>query len=275
MAFMQRILKIMDWEMTTPPLFGWFHIVALLSVALVTFLLCYRHKNDSEQRVRKVVLGTALLVFLLEVYKQINYSFGYTNGITFDYQWYAFPFQFCSTPMYVGLLAGLLPKGRVREALYAYLATFAVFAGTAVMIYPGDVFVETIGVNIETMICHGSMICIGIYLYYTGAVKAEWKNLLRGAAVFCCTLSIAVVLNEIAYGVGILKTETFNMFFVSRHCEPSLPVYSLVQGVVPYPWSLLIYILGFSAAAAAILLMAKGANKLAGRRAGKTRLKVS
>ena len=26
------------------------------------------------------------------------------------------------------LLAGLLPKGRVREALYAYLATFAVFA---------------------------------------------------------------------------------------------------------------------------------------------------
>lgn len=265
MVVVQRILSFLDYEMKTPRLFGWFHIVSLILVAVVTFFLCYRHKQDNENRVRSVVLTTALLVIALEIYKQINYSFSYTNGITFDYQWYAFPFQFCSTPMYIGLLAGLLPQCKLRDALYCYLATFAVFAGAAVMVYPGDVFVKTVGINIQTMICHGSMICIGVYLFYTGAVKLEHKTLLKAVAVFSCTLSIAVIMNEIAHATGLLERETFNMFFVSRYCEPSLPVYSVVQGIIPYPWSLLIYILGFSAAAYVMLLLAMMISRIASR----------
>ncbi len=261
MRTFQRILEIMDRQMNTPSLFGWFHLVSLALTALLTFALCYRHKKDSPRRVRAVVSGTALLVLLLEIYKQINYSFSYTGAITFDYQWYAFPYQFCSTPMYAGILAGLLPEGRVRRGLYSFLATFAVFAGAAVMIYPGEVFVGTIGINIQAMICHGSMICVGVYLFYTGAVPLEHRTILRGAAVFICGVAIAVLLNEIAYAAGLLETQTFNMFFISRHCEPFLPVYSTVQRVLPYPWSLLLYILGFTAAAYLILLLAMAIGK--------------
>lgn len=46
------------------------------------------------------------------------------------------------------------------------------------------------------------------------------------------------------------------MFFVSRHFAPSLPVYSSVQAVVPYPWCLFIYIAGFTAASYILLLLA-------------------
>jgi hypothetical protein len=46
------------------------------------------------------------------------------------------------------------------------------------------------------------------------------------------------------------------LFFISPHCEPSLPVYSLVQEVVPYPWCAFLYIGGFSLAAYLVLLMA-------------------
>ena len=268
MVFVQRILELLDRSMNTPPLFGWFHWLSLGVMVLVTVLLCRGHKNDSPERVRHVVRNTALLVIALEVYKQINYSFSYSQGIDFDYQWYAFPFQFCSTPMYVGLAAGLLPQGRVQKALYAYLATFAMFAGAAVMVYPGDVFVSTIGINIQTMICHGSMICIGVYLMYTGAVKLEHRTIVSAMAVFTVGVVLATIFNEIAYVTGLLKTETFNMFFISRHCQPSLPVYSLVQQVVPYPLSLLIYILGFTAAAYIILLLGKGIKK-AGQRSMK------
>ena len=42
-----------------------------------------------------------------------------------------------------------------------------------------------------------------------------------------------------------------------------LPVYSLVQGVVPFPWCLVIYILGFTLAAYLMLLAAMGIRKLA------------
>jgi hypothetical protein len=205
-----------------------------------------------------------VVVIISEIYKQINYTFSFDgNVITADYQWYAFPWQFCSTPMYVGLAAALWKKGKIHDSLCAYLASFALFAGVGVMVYPETVFIETIGINIQTMICHGSMISIGVYLLYTGYVKAEHKTAVRAMPVFAVMVALAVIMNEIAYASGLLETEDFNMFFVSPHQEPSLPVYSLIQGAVPYPWCLIIYIAGFTLAAYIMVLLAMGLKHLA------------
>lgn len=130
------------------------------------------------------------------------------------------------------------------------------------MVYPGDVFVGTVGINIQTVICHGSMICVGVYLFYTGAVKLENRTIMKAMLVFACTVSMAVLFNEIAYWTGLLERETFNMFFISRHCAPSLPVYSTVQSIVAYPWCLMIYILGFTLASYLILLVVIGVRKV-------------
>ena len=263
MNFFASVLRILDASMETPTLYGWFHLLWLAITFLSGIALCVWHrKGGDERRVRNVVFGVAVLVIILEAYKMINYSFSYENGVVFDFQWYAFPWQFCSTPMYVGFLAGIIRKGKVHDALCAYLATFAVFAGAAVMVYPGDVFVGTIGINIQTMICHGSMITVGMYLLYTGYVKLEHKTILKAMPVFACTLLVAVVLNEIAYYSGLLERETFNMFFVSRHLESTLPVYSLVHNAVPFPFNLLIYIAGFTAAAYLMLVIAMGIRTL-------------
>ena len=262
MTFWQSLLAFLDSSMETPASFGWFHLMWLAITFLALIPLLRFTKEQSHDHVRRVVLVTAIIVTILELYKQINYSFSYENGITFDYQWYAFPFQFCSTPMYIGLLAGLIKKGKVHESLCAYLATYAMFAGLAVMIYPNDAFIGTIGINIQTMICHGSMLTIGIYLFATGHVKLEHKTILRAVPVFAITVSLAAVMNEIAYRVGLLETETFNMFYISPYCDPHLLIYKDVQAVVPFPWSLVIYVLGFTAAAYIILLLAMGIGKL-------------
>ena len=258
LEFFQNILRILDAQMTQPGSYGWFHILWFVASILAGVVLCITHKKGDDKRVRKVVLITAIIVTVLEIYKQINYSFSYENGIEFNYQWYIFPWQFCSTPMYVGLLAGLTKKGYVHHAASAYLATFALFAGTAVMIYPNDVFVGTIGINIQTMVCHGSMITIAIYLLYTGYVKANLKSLLQAMSVFAVTVGIAIILNEIAHATGITKDHFFNMFYISPHCDPHLPIYSDVQRAVPYPLSLIIYIVGFTAASGVILLVTRG-----------------
>ncbi len=257
---MESILRVLDTQMTQPTPYGWFHILCLVLTVAATVLLCRFGKKWSP---RKVVLITAVLVTVLEVYKQINYSFSYENGIAFDYQWYAFPFQFCSTPMYVGLLGGLLKKGKLQKACFAYLATYAVFAGVCVMLYPVTVFIGTIGINIQTMICHGSMIVIGVWLLYSGHVEVKHKTILKAIPVFAVCVTLAVVMNEIAHSTGLLERETFDMFFISPYGTPSLPVYSLVQGVVPFPWCLVIYVLAFSLAAYLMLLAAVGIKSLA------------
>ena len=262
MTTLQSLLSILDTSMETPLPYGWFHLLWFALSFLALIPLCRYPKKPSDAHVRRVVWITALVVTVLEVYKQVNYTFSYTNGIEADYQWYAFPFQFCSTPMYVGLLAGIFKKGKVHESLCAYLATYALFAGLSVMVYPTSVFISTIGINIQTMICHGSMITVGIYLLYSGYVPLKHKTVLKALPVFAVNVGIAVIMNEIAHATGLLEQETFNMFFVSPYCDPHLPVYSLVQGVVPFPLCLVIYILGFTAAAYLVLLAAMGVAAL-------------
>lgn len=257
-----EILEFLDEDMTTPKPYGWFHLLWLALSILAGVLLCVFLPRGTQQQVRTVVLTTAIIVTLLEVYKQINYSFSYEDGqIKGDYQWYIFPWQFCSMPMYVGLLAGGT-KGKLHRALCDFLGSYALFAGLCVMFYPTTVFISTIGINIQTMVCHGSMISVAIYLLYTGYVKAEGRTVLRALPVFLTGVALAAVFNEIASLSGLLETETFNMFFISPHCEPSLAVYSLVQGAVPYPWCLLFYVGGFTAAAYLVLMLAKLLLKL-------------
>lgn len=260
---MENILRILDVSMEKPVPYGWFHLLWLALTVAATVFLCVRCRKAGEEKVRRLVLGVTVTVLLLELYKQFNYSFSYENGITFDYQWYAFPFQFCSTPMYVGLLAGLTKKGKLHEAANAYLATYAVFAGVCVMLYPTTVFISTIGINIQTMFCHGSMIVVGVYLLCSGCVKLEHKTILKAIPVFTVCVGLACVMNELAYRTGLLERETFDMFFISPYGTPSLPVYSLVQATVPFPWCLVIYIAAFTLAAYLMLLIAMGIKALA------------
>lgn len=263
--FWGRVLEILDTSMTTPEPYGIFHLVSFALSITAGILLCVYCK-DTQRYARRIVLITAIIATVLEIYKQINYTFSFDGTtITADYQWYAFPWQFCSTPMYVGLLAGLT-RGKVHQSACAYLATFSIFAGVCVMFYPNDVFISTIGINIQTMICHGSMLTIGIYLLATGYVELTHKTILKAIPIFAAAVAVAVVLNEVAYATGLLESETFNMFFVSPHCDPHLPVYSIVQQYVAFPWCLIIYIAAFTLAAYLMLLIAMGIKAIVAKK---------
>ena len=275
MDFLANVLKFLDYKITTPTPYGLFHIVSCVLVVLLTVALCVTHKKGDMKRPQLVLTVVAIVVTVLEIYKQINYSFQYSDGIKFDFQWYAFPWQFCSMPMYVGLLASIIRKGKVHDSLCAFLATYSVFAGLSVMAYPNTVFIDTLGVDIQTMVCHGTMIVVGVYLLYSGKVKAELKTILKALPVFGVAVAMAAIMNEIAHLSGLLETETFNMFFISPYCEPSLPVYSLVQNVVPFPLCLVIYIIGFTIAATLVLLVAIAAKRLVANIADRRRHKTN
>ena len=254
MKFLGEILNLLYSQMITPVPYDRFHLFFFALSVLAGVLLCKFRKDAGESFVRKLLLVTSAIVVLLEIYKQITFSFSYENGqILFDYQWYAFPFQFCSTPMYIGLAAALVKNERIHHSLCSYLGTYSLFAGLCVMFYPVSVFVGTVGINIQTMICHGAMVTIGIYLLGCGYVRAEADTLRKALPVFLTLLVMAATMNELALQTGLLETDTFNMFFISPYCAPELPVYSMVQQVLPFPLSLSVYVLAFTTAGGLLL----------------------
>jgi amino acid transporter len=112
------------------------------------------------------------------------------------------------------------------------------------------------------MVCHGLMISTGVYLLGTNYVKKEHRTVLKAIPVFAVCVLLAIIMNEIAFAGGLLEREDFNMFYISPHQNPSLPVYSIVQQHVQYPWCLIIYVAAFSLAAYIILLISMLTDKI-------------
>ena len=240
MEFWIRIIEAINTKTETPEMYGRFHLVCWAITLLVAALLCLLYKKKCIKSVRRVLLVTALLVIVFEILKLAAYSVEYDEGIIFRFNWKHFPWQVCSLPMYIGLLASMT-RGKLHDALCCFLATFAVFAGTAVMVYPGNVFVDIAVINIQTMICHGSMLCIGIFLYYTNHVKAEFKTILKATPVFVTCLGIAIAINEIGHNCGLNDVYEFDMFFISPYEKSILPIYKHLQTILPFWASALIY----------------------------------
>ncbi len=261
----EKFLASLDGQMTKPTPYGVFHLVSFAITIILAGVLCYfvirnrRNGKSNDKFVRICVLTYAIVCIILEIYKQLNYSFDSTTG-EWSYQWYAFPFQFCSTPMYVALIAGCLKKCEFQKYLYAYIGTFVVFAGLCVMFYPDSVFTSTIGINIQTMVCHGGMIVIGVVVLASGVIDMEWKTILKAMAVFAVLVSVALIMNIIFNSTG--NTANFNMFYISPYKNCSLAILSDIQKVVPYIVFLFVYIFGFSLAAFIIFAIAKGINHL-------------
>jgi hypothetical protein len=259
--------------MLRPESYGVFHIVCCVITLAGAFFLCRLHKKPSEKFVRGLLLITSITVMLLEVYKQLAFTFDVQDGeLVKDYLWYAFPFQFCSTPMYVCLLAGLIKQDKIHRALCAYLATFSTFAGLCVMFYPGDVFIRTIGINIQTMIHHGLQVVLGVFytVHYFGTRDRSKRRLFHIGAigVFAVMVLVALLLNLTVHNalVSAGNDETFNMYFISPYHECTLPVLSLIDDRLPYPVFLMIYITGFAAAASIVYYAVLEIYNLIGKR---------
>lgn len=258
--FFEQILKFLSAPMELPTLYGWYHILCFVVTIGLCVLVCFKARKLTDKQFNMILGLSGVLLLLLELYKQLQYSYDYVSD-TWSYQWYAFPFQFCATPMYLLVLASLLKNGKVKESLCSYLATYALFAGTAVMFYPGDVFIRVIGINIQTMVHHGGMVVIGVFMYVSGRVKLSHKTVLKALPTFCACLGLAMVMN-ILYAQFGDPNQAFNMFFVSPYYPCTLPVLSSIYGKVPYPIFLAIYIFGFTVCAYVMCLLAMGVKHL-------------
>ena len=89
-----EVIEFFDASMTKPEMYGAFHLSFFVLSILLGIVLCIVFKNPSEKTVRKIIFVTTVTVIVLEIYKQLNYTFSYDGtAISADYQWYAFPFQ--------------------------------------------------------------------------------------------------------------------------------------------------------------------------------------
>ncbi len=238
-------LKWTAYELEEAPTsYGFLHILFLvLTVSILAFLI-WKIKKINNKKLDKMVFIFGIILLVIEVYKQIIYTYVHNDG---SYQWYAFPFQFCSTPMYVCLLLPFIKNENIKEAMYGYIAIFGSIAGIMVMIYPEDVFIRTLSICLQSMIWHSSMVILGIFILVKKYDASKIKSVVSSLVVFGIFVILAQIMNITFYHAFIKDLDqTFNMFFISPYFECTLPVFSIIYEKTNWFLCFVSYLIAFS-----------------------------
>ena len=241
------LFKLFEYRMTTPTPYGWFHIMWLIIIFTITLLLILFAKKVSLKKYRLIMFIFWVITVIFEIIKQLQFS--YSND--WKYQWYIFPFQLCSTILYVLPLIFLInpEKGKIRKAIFysavSFTGTFLFFGGFSSMFVPLTLFVQSTIINIQTMVHHGTQVIVGIYTFVYFKKELNNKFFLKGIPLLVLLTMVAVTLNETMIHF-IPEDQTFNMFFISRHFGSEITPFNYVLNNVPYPIFVLAYIVGFT-----------------------------
>jgi hypothetical protein len=245
-----------EWPSTIHALvdlpYSWFHfmfvaLTLLFAYGAIKLGMIHNHLSDKVAGMKaadRTVFLFGLFLLGIEAYKQIFYGNLFTS-----YAWYLFPFQFCSVPMYVCLIAPWFGNGKAKEASYSFIAIFGLIAGLAVMALPNTVFVQRMSICIHTMIWHGGMTVIGTYLVANRAIGSSFKQWRQASGVLSIFIAIAIVLDLLLH--KFLPDVSVNIFFLSPWSPSPFPVLSTVlangQTHLGLFWGWIIYLICYLA----------------------------
>ena len=276
MIFVMESLVISDilnktaWRMEDPALFGSFHIAASLAAVLAALaaarLLARPVKGaaDPERALTRILCAAGWLLAVLEIYKQL-FLYYVVNGGAYD--WWFFPFQLCSVPMYLCILLPFV-RGRLRSAFLTFMSGYTFISAAAALIYPEDFLRMYLSLTIHGFVWHGLLLFISLLIIFTGSADVSARGLLRAAALFAALCAAAVLINIAVepFMPGIRAanpavTHSWSaMFYLNPfHISPQ-PLVGSIQKTAGIPAGLALYAIAIACAGSCVCRLTKQAR---------------
>ena len=255
---MDEFLKLLQSGMETPKPYSSFYFVFLSFVIVFTILISICFRNAKIKGFKTVLLITWIILVILEIIKEVVYSFYYDGEPKWKYAWSMFPFQLCSLPLYTLPILIFTNKDKhphFFECILSFEAFTLLFAGLTVYINPVSVLCPLVMVNIQTMIHHGSQIIIGIFIICWYRKNINFNFFCKGQIVFVVAVAIASLLNLIV--PNLINGNYFNMFYISPYYEFIVPGLNISTKQFPYILLLFGYIIGVMLSSFIVFLLAK------------------
>lgn len=227
-SLLKTILETTAWRMEAPALFSWFHVIAssITIVAAVFFAV----RSSRVFRTGCLTIAGWLLI-ILEIYKQLFLFYVAGTG---SYDWWFFPFQLCSVPMYLCILLPLM-KGKLRDASLTFMADYTFISAIAALIYPEDFLRSYITLTAHGFIWHGILLFISMTIILSGVSRPSSRGFLSATILFLALSAVAIGINVAAEPVMQLGETAHSyaaMFYLNPyHLSPQLIVGTLQQSI--------------------------------------------
>lgn len=209
-AFFESI----TWPMVPPPAYGAFHILFTLIGFFVCGFTAWKLRNVSDRAAGYILFFCGLVLTLSEVFKQF---FCYYVIADNTYHWGEFPFQLCSIPMYMCMIAPCLKRGKLQRAMFSFMVLYNLLGGAIAFTEPSGLFHAHLFLTAHSCIWHMLLVFVGLFLCMSkrgGNLKSDYK---MATVTFFVLCGVAFVLNcVVQLGLG----EHMNMFFVGPGDSP-------------------------------------------------------
>ncbi len=274
-------------------MYGAFHIAAVLVVVIAAVsgaATVSRACRQSRARVIRILAVCGWILAILEVYKQL-FLYHIVNGGTYD--WWYFPFQLCSVPMYLCILLPVLCKagkaapdpylssecGNVNftcrrskscTAMLTFLATYTFVGAVAALAVPEDFLRSYVTLTLHGFIWHGILLFICLVVVFSGIADLSCGGFMRATALFGGLCVIAVIINVLtepvmakAHAAGLVPDPYAAMFYLNPYHISPQPIVDTVQKSAGIPLGLALYVI--------VIIAASGLAALVFRRLLKAR----
>lgn len=251
---LDAFFEAMRWPMTPPAPYGWFHIL----FTLIGFALCgfaaWKLRKLSDKATKWMLFGIGILLAVSEVYKQLFYYFAVMDNA---YNWGDFPFQFCSMPLYLCLIAPWLKPGKAQRGMYSFMVYYNLLGGAIAFAEPSGLLHGYWFLTMHALIWHMLLVFVGLFLCFSrrgGTEKGDYKV---ATVTFLTLCVIAFCLNAFVQNV---VGEHMNMFFVGPGNSP-LAVFKQICQLLSWYAGTAIYIFAVCLGAFLIRLLIRALLK--------------
>ena len=213
-AALDTFFESIAYPMEPFPSYGAFHILyTLIGFAVCTFA-AWKLRNVREKTARWILFIAGLVLSLSEVFKQFFYYFVMMDN---RYSWGDFPFQLCSVPMYLCLIAPWLKPGKVQRGMYSFMVLYNLLGGAISFTEPSGLLLDHWFLTIHACVWHMLLVFIGLFVCFSKRGGNQQGDFAGAFWTFLGLCAVAFALNcFVQYGLG----EHMNMFFVGPGNSP-------------------------------------------------------
>ena len=233
--WLDGVISATAWEMVTPKAYGPFHLSFTVIGFAVSILAAWRLRNLGEKGNRFLLVGCGLFLAICEVYKQLFYYYYIGDN---SYQWWIFPFQLCSVPMYLCIIAPLLNPGKLQQGMYNFMMSYNRLGGFMAFIEPSGIVHPHWTLTLHAFIWHMSLVFIGLYLAASGRGGKQMSDYKSASKTFVALCGVAFCINLLLRDIS---NGTVTMFFVGP-CNSSLIVFKQISEMFGWYVSTILYI---------------------------------
>jgi len=187
-----------------------------------------------NKKLDKIFFLVGCLMILSEIWKQYCLTFIINDG---SYDWWYFPFQLCSIPMYLLMCLPLLHKTRTRSLIYTFLMDYVLLCGVFVFFDTSGMFYDYLPLTIHSFVWHFLLIGLGIAAGFSDHADYSYRGFLKSSLIYVCGCIIAAGLNYLLHDYGKI-----NMFYISPYYYIAQPVFRTIRDLFGNQAAILCYI---------------------------------